>query len=809
MHPEITRIQSMLDSQGYVADRELATSVYLAIELRKPLLIEGGAGVGKTEVAKVMARALDTDLIRLQCYEGLDATTSLYEWNYQRQLLHIRLQEHSDMPLEAREREIFSEPFLLKRPLLQAITHHKSPVLLIDEIDRCVTGGTLVATADGIHHARSIRPGEVLVSFDPATFRLRRSRVRKIIPHETRTLIRLLAGGRFLEVTPEHRFVRFTDDGYEVVEAARLLVGDRLPLSKTVPEVIPEDPTFDITDAIATLTDQGREVLYQAYKRSGRTYAWLASEAVVSRNHLRNVLQPTPFRKAFRSHVLQRLCATLGIDGFMDNPAYVRVLRVNPTLAFYELLGYIVADGCFTSDRLCIADKDADTLEVYAEKFREAFGLTPRIVAGPHVNYELSFWSLPLGRFLNEILGQALGKSRERIVPPFVYKLPASKRGAFLRGYFDGEGWVGDHQVSATSSSSYLLVGIQHLLTSLGIDSHISAWEQMRAEAFGKGRYYTLTISDLEAFHRKAGFCGPAKTRRLAEIAKPQSYSRTGTLPRYMVFQALEHARATRVLHTVPSHQTLHDILGGRVRPNASSLRRLAGAFDSSALRDLVDRQVVLGEVTRIEKVARKSTVYDFVLDGEPYFVANQVVTHNCDEEFEAFMLEVLSDWQVTIPEMGTVKASHIPHVVLTSNRTRELGDALRRRCLYLWIDYPAFEKELTIVRRRVPGVDGQLADQISAFMQFVRRAKLDKVPGIAETLDWSAALMALHRDHLDREGIEQTLGVLFKHRDDAELMRTQWLDHLLRGLEQIDREPRPWNQQTIERVADNILPRR
>lgn len=316
MHPEITRIQSMLDSQGYVADRELATSVYLSIELRKPLLIEGGAGVGKTEVAKVMAKALDTDLIRLQCYEGLDATTSLYEWNYQRQLLHIRLQEHSDVPLEAREREIFSEPFLLRRPLLQAITHHRAPVLLIDEVDRV-------------------------------------------------------------------------------------------------------------------------------------------------------------------------------------------------------------------------------------------------------------------------------------------------------------------------------------------------------------------------------------------------------------------------------------------------------------------------------------------------------------DDEWEAFLLEVLSDWQITIPEIGTIRAKHVPYVVLTSNRTRELGDALRRRCLYLWIDYPVFEKELTIVRRRVPGVDGQLADQIAAFMQFVRRAKLDKVPGIAETLDWGAALMALHRDHLDREAIEQTLGVLFKHRDDAELMRSQWLDHLLRGLEQIDQEPRPWNQQTIERVADNILPRR
>lgn len=316
MHPEIARIQSMLDGQGYVADQSLATAVYLAIYLKKPLLIEGGAGVGKTDVAKVMARALDTDLIRLQCYEGLDATTSLYEWNYQRQLLHIRLQEHSELPLEAKEREIFSEPFLLKRPLLAAITHHRPPVLLIDEVDRV-------------------------------------------------------------------------------------------------------------------------------------------------------------------------------------------------------------------------------------------------------------------------------------------------------------------------------------------------------------------------------------------------------------------------------------------------------------------------------------------------------------DEEWEAFLLEVLSDWQITIPEIGTIRAEHIPYVVLTSNRTRELGDALRRRCLYLWIDYPTFDKELAIVRRKVPGVNGDLADQIAAFMQLVRRAKLEKVPGIAETLDWSAALIALHRDHLDREAVEQTLGVLFKHRDDAELVRSQWLDHLLRGVEEVGRESKPWTQETIARVAERVLPRR
>ncbi len=316
MHPKVIEIQSLLDRQGYVADESVATAVYLAIQLHKPLLIEGAAGVGKTEIAKVMARTLGTDLIRLQCYEGLDATTSLYEWNYQRQLLHIRLQEHSELTAEAKEREIFSEAFLLKRPLLQAITHSTAPVLLIDEADQS-------------------------------------------------------------------------------------------------------------------------------------------------------------------------------------------------------------------------------------------------------------------------------------------------------------------------------------------------------------------------------------------------------------------------------------------------------------------------------------------------------------DSEWEAFLLEVLSDWQVTIPEIGTITAVHVPYVVLTSNRTRELGDALRRRCLYLWIDYPSYEKELTIVRNKVPGLNGQLAEQIATFMQFVRKVKLEKIPGIAETLDWSAALIALHHDHLDRETVLATLGALSKHRDDTQLLRTQWLDLLLRGVEDVRREPQPWTQETIDRVASRVLPHR
>lgn len=138
------------------------------------------------------------------------------------------------------------------------------------------------------------------------------------------------------------------------------------------------------------------------------------------------------------------------------------------------------------------------------------------------------------------------------------------------------------------------------------------------------------------------------------------------------------------------------------------------------------------------------------------------------DEEFEAFLLEVLSDFQVTIPEIGTVRAQARPAVVLTSNRARDLSDALRRRCLYLWIDYPSLEKELRIVRTRVPGIEERLAREVSAFVHSLRRMKLVKTPGVAESLDWAAALVTLHASQLDDDLVRETLGCFLK--DEADL---------------------------------------
>jgi MoxR-like ATPase len=142
------------------------------------------------------------------------------------------------------------------------------------------------------------------------------------------------------------------------------------------------------------------------------------------------------------------------------------------------------------------------------------------------------------------------------------------------------------------------------------------------------------------------------------------------------------------------------------------------------------------------------------------------------DEEFEAYLLEILSDFQVTVPEIGTIKAERTPRVILTSNRTREVHDALKRRCLYHWIDFPSAEKELEIVLTRVPGAPAALARQVVNFVHRLRRADLTKVPGIAETLDWAAALMALGAAELTPELLDETLGVVLKYEEDIRHVR-------------------------------------
>ena len=156
--------------------------------------------------------------------------------------------------------------------------------------------------------------------------------------------------------------------------------------------------------------------------------------------------------------------------------------------------------------------------------------------------------------------------------------------------------------------------------------------------------------------------------------------------------------------------------------------------------------------------------------DKSPVLLIDEL--DRADEEFEGFLLELLADFQITIPELGTIQAVHRPIVIITSNRTREIHDALKRRCLYYWIDYPDFQKEMQIVTSKLPDAPRRLAEQVTGFIQELRQTELYKIPGISETVDWTAALLALNQKELDPSVIYDTLGIILKYQDDIELVR-------------------------------------
>jgi MoxR-like ATPase len=191
---------------------------------------------------------------------------------------------------------------------------------------------------------------------------------------------------------------------------------------------------------------------------------------------------------------------------------------------------------------------------------------------------------------------------------------------------------------------------------------------------------------------------------------------------------------------------------------------------DPDKLEDLIFGREYLLERPLLRAITRR--------EGPAVLLIDEI--DRADDGFEAFLLELLSDFQITIPELGTIHAEHVPVVVLTSNRSREIGDALRRRCLYLYVEHPGFEKELRILRGKVPAVSEQLAQAITRFVQRLRAQPLRKLPGVAETLDWAQALLRLHRDTLDAETTRATLGCLLKDEQDIKSTGEERLAELL-----------------------------
>ena len=250
------------------------------------------------------------------------------------------------------------------------------------------------------------------------------------------------------------------------------------------------------------------------------------------------------------------------------------------------------------------------------------------------------------------------------------------------------------------------------------------------------------------------GEAGVGKT----EVAKVLASALGTELIRLQCYEGLD------ISHAVYEWNYAGQILDIRLMEAAGEVDREQAASELFSERFLIKRPLLRALATD--------------RDQPPVLLIDEL--DRADEEFEGYLLELLADFQITIPELGTIRAPTPPIVIITSNRTRELHDALKRRCLYFWIDYPTFEKELRIVTTKVPHAPRRLAEQVTAFVQELRGAELYKAAGVSESLDWVAALVALDRTELDAETIEQTLGILLKNQEDILAVRGARVSDLL-----------------------------
>ena len=270
------------------------------------------------------------------------------------------------------------------------------------------------------------------------------------------------------------------------------------------------------------------------------------------------------------------------------------------------------------------------------------------------------------------------------------------------------------------------------------------------------------------------GEAGVGKT----EVAKILSQMLDTRLIRLQCYEGLDVSTAVyewnyaRQMLQIRLMEATGQVANSRIPSNASS----EGGLQESAIQDLFSDTFLLRRplLQAIDSRGQQNGKAPILLIDE---------LDRADEEFEAFLLEVLSDFQITVPEIGTIRAAVPPVVVITSNRTREIHDALKRRCLYHWIDYPDFEKEYQILRAKAPDASERLSREVVGFVQELRRGELYKFPGVAETLDWMSALTALDQEELTESVIDETLGVLLKYRDDIEKVQGQTVREIVQVL--------------------------
>ncbi len=285
--------------------------------------------------------------------------------------------------------------------------------------------------------------------------------------------------------------------------------------------------------------------------------------------------------------------------------------------------------------------------------------------------------------------------------------------------------------------------------TSTVPDSIEDVQELLRSQGYVADRSLAVPIFLAIKLHRPLfleGEAGVGKT----EIARALSAALDTTLIRLQCYEGLD------IGHAVYEWNHPRQLLEIRLLEAGGEVNRERAEAGLFSERFLIKRPLL--------------QAIDAANERPPVLLIDEL--DRADEEFEGFLLEVLADFQITIPELGVYRAAHPPVVIITSNRTREVHDALKRRCLYYWIDYPDFQKEMQIISSRLPGAPRRLAEQVTGFVQELRETELYKIPGISETLDWTSALMALNQRELEPEVIDDTLGLMLKYQDDIEQVR-------------------------------------
>jgi MoxR-like ATPase len=267
----------------------------------------------------------------------------------------------------------------------------------------------------------------------------------------------------------------------------------------------------------------------------------------------------------------------------------------------------------------------------------------------------------------------------------------------------------------------------------------------------------TLLLADV--LHKPVLVEGPPGVGK-TELARQWARATDSPLIRLQCYEGLDESRA--LYEWSYGKQILYSQL---LRDHVQEVTRGAATLEQA-----IERLRTQGDAFFSEEFLLARPLLGALRSDRPVVLLIDEIDRS-DEEFEAFLLEMLSEFQVTIPEIGTIKARHLPRVVLTSNDTRDLADALRRRCLFLYVDYPSVEEEAEILARRVPALGETLRKRLPAFVARVRRAEIRRAPGVAETIDWALALVAVGARDLGRDEIEQTLGALVKNRDDREAL--------------------------------------